>query len=99
MKLGRALGEEEAFAIVEETVNGPIGDRGLAIWAIGQKRLWSVLDRIWAQRTALTEREMARLSLDLIKRIKRGLRVPWFADGCRHCFYLIFTAIPHLNIT
>src|SRR5436305_102051 len=35
----RSLSEQEAFAIVEETDGGVLGDRGLAIWSIGQLHL------------------------------------------------------------
>ena len=45
-KLSRYLDEEEAFALVSEARGGALGDRGLAIWAIGQLGLWSVLDRV-----------------------------------------------------
>jgi hypothetical protein len=45
---GRSLSEQEAFAIVKETDGGVQGDRGLAIWSIGQLGMISVLDRIWA---------------------------------------------------
>ena len=45
-KLGRHLDDEEAFALVSEADGGALGDRGLAIWAVGQLGLWSVLDRV-----------------------------------------------------
>jgi hypothetical protein len=35
-KTGRSLSEQEAFAIVEDSNGGALGERGLAIWAIGQ---------------------------------------------------------------
>jgi hypothetical protein len=45
-KLDRPLGEEEALALVSEADGGIMGDRGLAIWALGQLGVWSVLDRV-----------------------------------------------------
>ncbi|WP_372021798.1 hypothetical protein P7L70_01695 (plasmid) [Tistrella mobilis] len=45
-RLGRALDEAEALAIVAETIGDPYGDRGLAIWSIGQMKMVDILDKI-----------------------------------------------------
>ncbi|MBB3290394.1 MULTISPECIES: hypothetical protein [unclassified Rhizobium] len=57
-KLNRPLGESEAIAIVEETIGGPFGDRGLAIWSIGQMRMIEVLDELSERYDDLLNQEM-----------------------------------------
>ena len=57
-KLDRPLGEAEALAIVEETTGGPFGDRGLAIWSIGQMKMIEVLDQLSARYDDLLKREI-----------------------------------------
>lgn len=57
-KLNRPLLECEAIAIVEETIGGPFGDRGLAIWSIGQMRMIEVLDRLLERYDDLLKQEM-----------------------------------------
>jgi hypothetical protein len=45
----RQLGEAEALDLVRESgATWPRGDRGLAIWVLGQLGMWSVLERIRA---------------------------------------------------
>lgn len=60
-KTRRALSEEDAFAIVEETSRGP-SDIGLAIWAIGQLGMAPVLDRIWEMRDEIQDRRFEQLA-------------------------------------
>jgi hypothetical protein len=43
---GRPLDADDAFTIAMESEAGFFGDRGVAIWAIGQIGLWEVLERI-----------------------------------------------------
>jgi hypothetical protein len=62
-KLGRAMSDQEALEIVEEADNGSFGDRGLAIWAIGQLGMASVLDRIWDMRPEFEKRQLRRLGI------------------------------------
>jgi hypothetical protein len=57
-KLRRRLTEAEALAIVEETSGGPFGDRGLAIWSIGQMKMIEVLDSLSARYDELLKQEM-----------------------------------------
>ncbi|CDX41393.1 conserved hypothetical protein [Mesorhizobium plurifarium] len=57
-KLHRPLTQAEAFAIVEETTGGPFGDRGLAIWSIGQMKMMGVLDELTARYDEFLKREM-----------------------------------------
>ena len=57
-KLNRSLAEAEALAIVEETTGGPFGDRGLAIWSIGQMKMIEVLDQLSARYDELLKQEM-----------------------------------------
>jgi len=47
-KTGRALTEPEALALVQACDDGVLGDRGLAIWAIGQLGMIEVLERLAA---------------------------------------------------
>jgi hypothetical protein len=61
-KTGRSLSEQEAFVIVEEAEGG---DRGLAIWAIGQLGMISVLDRIWTARPEFQRRTLGRMGITL----------------------------------
>jgi hypothetical protein len=60
-KTGRILNEAEALAIVQEADPSSLGGRGLAIWAIGQMGLWSVLEQVQAMAPELREQEFARL--------------------------------------
>jgi hypothetical protein len=60
-KTGRVLDEGEAIAIILEADPGSLGGRGLAIWAIGQIGLWSVLEQVEAMAPELREQELARL--------------------------------------
>ena len=69
-KTGRSLSEQEAFAIVEECEDWM--DRGLAIWAIGQLGMVSVLDRIWTMRPEFEKRELRRLGIDVSHDQARG---------------------------
>jgi hypothetical protein len=62
-KLGHPLSDQEALEIVEETDNGSFGDRGLAIWAIGQLGMASVLDRIWSMRPEFEKRKLRGLGI------------------------------------
>lgn len=57
-KLDRPLAEAEALAIVEETIGGPFGDRGLAIWSIGQMKMIEVLDQLSARYDELLKQEI-----------------------------------------
>lgn len=57
-KLSRTLDEAEAFAIVEETTGVPFGDRGLAIWSIGQMKMIGVLDELSVRYDDLLKQEM-----------------------------------------
>ncbi|MBY3078442.1 hypothetical protein [Rhizobium laguerreae] len=57
-KLSRPLVECEAIAIVEETTGGPFGDRGLAVWSIGQMRMIEVLDQLSERYDDLLKQEM-----------------------------------------
>jgi hypothetical protein len=45
VKTGRSLSEQDAFAVVEES-DGMMSDRGLAIWAVGQLGMKSVLYQV-----------------------------------------------------
>ncbi|MBY4611609.1 hypothetical protein K6M90_28710 [Rhizobium sp. 9T] len=60
-KLARPLVECEAIAIVEETTGGPFGDRGLAVWSIGQMRMIEVLDQLSERYDDLLKQEMEML--------------------------------------
>jgi hypothetical protein len=57
------MSDQEALEIVEEADNGSFGDRGLAIWAIGQLGMASVLDRIWDMRPEFEKRQLRRLGI------------------------------------
>lgn len=48
----------EAIAIVEESIGGPFGDRGLAVWSIGQMRMIEVLDQLSERYDDLLKQEM-----------------------------------------
>ncbi|GLR56811.1 hypothetical protein [Rhizobium indigoferae] len=49
-KTGRKLSDKAAYEIIIDSVGGAFGDRGLAIWAIGQLNMPAVLDRVWDAR-------------------------------------------------
>ncbi|HYC97711.1 hypothetical protein [Brevundimonas sp.] len=48
-KTGRSCSDEEALALVNESEGGFMGDRGLAIWAVGQMGKLQVLDQLRAE--------------------------------------------------
>jgi len=62
-KTGRSLSEQEALAIIEDCDGGALGDRGLAIWAVGQLGMVSVLDRLWTMRSEFRARDLRRLGI------------------------------------
>lgn len=47
-KTGRTCSEAEAWSLVQASDDGPMGDRGLAIWAVGQMGMIAVLERLAA---------------------------------------------------
>lgn len=61
-KMGRRLNAEDAHAIVLEASAGDFGDRGLAIWAVGQMGLWSALERIEAD--AIRDMDLKRYAIE-----------------------------------
>ncbi|RWC90643.1 MAG: hypothetical protein EOS72_07225 [Mesorhizobium sp.] len=60
--LNRTLSDEDALAIIEETSNGPFGERGLAIWALGQMGMVDALDRVNDRHDELIAQEMSSLA-------------------------------------
>jgi hypothetical protein len=62
-KTGRSLSEQEALAIIEDCDGGALRDRGLAIWAVGQLGMVSVLDRLWTMRSEFRARDLRRLGI------------------------------------
>jgi hypothetical protein len=61
-QLNRAIGPDEAYELVCRCSGAALeGSRGLAIWAIGQMGMVSVLDRIEASVDELQEQDMAAL--------------------------------------
>lgn len=63
-KCGRGLSEEEALAAVHDAEGGVFGDRGLAIWALGQLAMVSVLDHVWQVRQELYDADFEHLVRD-----------------------------------
>lgn len=45
-KTGRACSDEEGLALVRETQGGFMGDRGLAVWALGQMGMIEALEQV-----------------------------------------------------
>lgn len=62
-KKNRKLTEQEAFEVINDSMGGDFGDRGLAIWAIGQLNMPSVLDRVWDNRDRFQARDLERLGI------------------------------------
>jgi hypothetical protein len=62
-KTRRSLNEHDALAIIDESDDGATGNRGLAIWAIGQLGMVSVLDRVWTMRPEFERRAIERLGM------------------------------------
>mgnify|MGYP003111298489 FL=1 len=62
-RMDRNLTEQEALDIIGETDAGVFGDRGLAIWAIGQLNMSSVLDRVWENRERIYISDMEQLGI------------------------------------
>ncbi len=63
-KTGRALGEDEALMLVVEAgATWPSDERGLAVWAIGQLGMWSVLETIRGMAPELRNGDLARIGV------------------------------------
>ncbi len=63
-KTGRALGKDEALmTVVEAGATWPSNERGLAIWAIGQLGMWSVLETIRGMAPDLRNADLARIGV------------------------------------
>lgn len=58
VKLNRSLTAKEAISIVEETTSDPFGNRGLAIWSIGQMKMTTVLDDLLLRYDEFRERDI-----------------------------------------
>jgi hypothetical protein len=53
----RDLRAGDALAVVMDSPPGMYGNRGLAMWAIGQLGHRDVLDQLWAEYEALSKQE------------------------------------------
>jgi hypothetical protein len=64
-KTERSISGQEALAIVEDCDGGGPRGRGVAIWALGQLGMVSVLDRLWMMRSEFKARDLKRLGIVL----------------------------------